>query len=461
MKQPTPDQMQQWWDTAWAQRDKSSWVLGLIQQAYAAGAASHDCRQMHDMLQSMQSGEMSVSRGVELLEMWLVGNYTPDQLPPAQNILPDDRMPWDEIDLLRVQLADAQERMKAGEALLTKARARLESNTDAMNAGAEMISRLGAELAALRAQEPIGWLWVYTRLDGHKEKRVVWASDFKDSKADLAFVLRGKKETEPVYAAPTVQEPTCPYCDGTGDVHGIDGEWRGSCNCAQVPQEPVNQMLLGALKELEESTDWTWDNRARVKARAAIAAAEQQGGRSMTKPEALRLADRLESSDPDFDDCTDAGAELRRMYAVNQILLDCIDSIYIYANDTLSGRTDGPSDASWYRSGIAELRNRARKFTTAGSAVVARAAIAAAEVSNQVSGIAGELNLITTGCGCADQRDCTGACCNNDAADARRWRFACESNLVELRFEDDGVWEEYSHEKADARCDAAMEGRTK
>ena len=28
------------------------------------------------------------------------------------------------------------------------------------------------------------------------------------------------------------QEPRCPYCDGTGDVHGIDGEWRGVCTCS-------------------------------------------------------------------------------------------------------------------------------------------------------------------------------------------------------------------------------------
>ena len=31
-------------------------------------------------------------------------------------------------------------------------------------------------------------------------------------------------------AAPEPQP--CQYCDGTGDVHGIDGEWRGVCTCA-------------------------------------------------------------------------------------------------------------------------------------------------------------------------------------------------------------------------------------
>ena len=32
--------------------------------------------------------------------------------------------------------------------------------------------------------------------------------------------------------APQQAEPKrCPSCDDTGDVHSIDGEWRGTCNC--------------------------------------------------------------------------------------------------------------------------------------------------------------------------------------------------------------------------------------
>ena len=34
-------------------------------------------------------------------------------------------------------------------------------------------------------------------------------------------------------AAPVEQR--CTYCDGTGDVHSIDGEWRGTCHCAAAP----------------------------------------------------------------------------------------------------------------------------------------------------------------------------------------------------------------------------------
>lgn len=62
-------------------------------------------REMYEMLRSMQSGELTVSRGVELVDMWLAGNYTDDQLPPARNELEIDEMPWDRIDKLTGQLA--------------------------------------------------------------------------------------------------------------------------------------------------------------------------------------------------------------------------------------------------------------------------------------------------------------------------------------------------------------------
>lgn len=52
-----------------------------------------------------------------------------------------------------------------------------------------------------------------------------------------------------------------------------------------------------------------------------------------------------------------------------------IDSIYIYANDTLSGRVDGPDDREWQRAAVVEIRNRARRYATVESAVNARAAL--------------------------------------------------------------------------------------
>lgn len=69
---------------------------------------------------------------------------------------------------------------------------------------------------------------------------------------------------------------------------------------------------------------------------------------------------------------TQARADLE---AENQRLLDTIDAIYIYANDTLSGRTDGPDDREWQRAAVVEIRNRARKHATVDSAVFSRAAL--------------------------------------------------------------------------------------
>lgn len=58
---------------------------------------------MREMLRAMQNGEMTVSRGVELLDMWLAGNYTNDQLPPIREGLGEDEMPWDRIDKLTME----------------------------------------------------------------------------------------------------------------------------------------------------------------------------------------------------------------------------------------------------------------------------------------------------------------------------------------------------------------------
>lgn len=38
---------------------------------------------------------------------------------------------------------------------------------------------------------------------------------------------------------------------------------------------------------------------------------------------------------------------------------ETLDSIVIYASDTLSGRTDGPDDRTWQREAVRELRKRA------------------------------------------------------------------------------------------------------
>lgn len=39
-------------------------------------------------------------------------------------------------------------------------------------------------------------------------------------------------------AAPQPQPERCKYCDGTGDVHSITGEWRGVCDCEAGKAQP-------------------------------------------------------------------------------------------------------------------------------------------------------------------------------------------------------------------------------
>lgn len=48
-----------------------------------------------------------------------------------------------------------------------------------------------------------------------------------------AILLKGKWEHigKPTHWMPLPLPPRCEYCDDTGDVHSLDGEWRGLCTC--------------------------------------------------------------------------------------------------------------------------------------------------------------------------------------------------------------------------------------
>ena len=76
------------------------------------------------------------------------------------------------------------------------------------------------------------------------------------SPASSTQVMRTLREalTQPV-------QERCTYCDGTGDVHSITGEWRGSCGCEagkaqpQPVQEPVAEVVM-ATKPQKASPAW-------------------------------------------------------------------------------------------------------------------------------------------------------------------------------------------------------------
>lgn len=92
----------------------------VVLAAYEAGKAEPDFRQMREMLRAMQAGELTVSRGIEILEVWWAGNWSNAMLPPVrQDLIEEDSMPVEIIDRQAEQLAAAQaENERLREALL-------------------------------------------------------------------------------------------------------------------------------------------------------------------------------------------------------------------------------------------------------------------------------------------------------------------------------------------------------
>ena len=62
--------------------------------------------QMREMLRAMQAGELTVSRGIEILEMWWEGKWADDMLPPARtDLIEEGSTPVEIIDRLKQQNA--------------------------------------------------------------------------------------------------------------------------------------------------------------------------------------------------------------------------------------------------------------------------------------------------------------------------------------------------------------------
>lgn len=58
---------------------------------------------------------------------------------------------------------------------------------------------------------------------------VSWALE-RDYRIGAIYDGKSYSVAEPC-AADIYEEIRCEHCDGTGDVHSIDGEWRGRCTC--------------------------------------------------------------------------------------------------------------------------------------------------------------------------------------------------------------------------------------
>lgn len=61
-----------------------------------------DGKELREMLKAMQCGEMTVSRGIELIDMWMAGNYSDELLPPIDDgVVGEDETPIEIINRLR------------------------------------------------------------------------------------------------------------------------------------------------------------------------------------------------------------------------------------------------------------------------------------------------------------------------------------------------------------------------
>lgn len=69
-----------------------------------------------------------------------------------------------------------------------------------------------------------------------------------------------------------------------------------------------------------------------------------------------RLEKLLVCSQANFDTLF---ANTAKLQADNKALREALKGIRLYANDTLSGRVDGPDDREWQRAAVLEIRNRA------------------------------------------------------------------------------------------------------
>ena len=148
------------------------------------------------------------------------------------------------------------------------------------------VAELEAELADRRNQQPVayrawfdkdsGARFLFTLWPGEERLDVDWESLFLAAGAqpsmkdhEIAALVNRLTDIAKEYAGAgqlrerIAQEirhitkgaqPRCSRCDGTGDVHSIDGEWRGVCDCGAGAQPVPEGMALDAGAKLNSCT---------------------------------------------------------------------------------------------------------------------------------------------------------------------------------------------------------------
>lgn len=125
-------------------------------------------------------------------------------------------------------------------------------------------------------------------------------SQFKKLTEGVVECVKVLKNTRPQESAQPVQTAACQYCNGTNDVHGIDGEWRGQCSECKpaVAQGEADDSLLLCASDLEHSA--IYDSHAEmqdcIRAVALRIKALWKQAPAAEKPPLARLTDDLASS---------------------------------------------------------------------------------------------------------------------------------------------------------------------
>jgi hypothetical protein len=95
-------------------------------------------------------------------------------------------------------------------------------------------------------------------IDDLKDRLVAISEAVADQDDRAAQAILGELLRLLSAAPEPAQAERCPYCGGSGDVHGIDGQWRGACTCDSVQEpaqaeqprnEPVQQEHVGVFRE--------------------------------------------------------------------------------------------------------------------------------------------------------------------------------------------------------------------
>ena len=66
---------------------------------------------------------------------------------------------------------------------------------------------------------------------------------------------------------PQVEQERCHLCDCTGDINGLDGEWRGECPYCrpQPPRQPLTRERIKAIQhELSDTVGCSYETMARA-----------------------------------------------------------------------------------------------------------------------------------------------------------------------------------------------------